>query len=103
MLPPHNLERELAMLQLDLYFRQHPEKAFTLALNYYLDYLNLADDHKQLQAEFEALQKENVRLKSSLQSRRSRSPEGAVRPGGLGGLASALPSFRLFAHASRRL
>lgn len=67
-LPEENLEREFEILSLTLDLQQHPERAVILAVNYYEDYLNLAEDYKLLRAEFEALQKENIRLKSRVTS-----------------------------------
>ena len=63
-LPEQNIEREFALISLALDLRKYPEKAFILALNYYEDYMSLADDYKQLQKDFERLQIENIRLKS---------------------------------------
>lgn len=65
-LPEHNPEREFAILSLTLYLQANPDKAVNLAVNHYEDKMNLADDYKQLRREFEALQIENIRLKSSL-------------------------------------
>lgn len=68
-LPEHKPEREFALTCLGLYLQQYPERASTLAFNHYEDYMNLADDYKQLRADFEALQKENIRLKSQINDR----------------------------------
>ena len=64
-LPEHKIEREFALIALALDLRQHPDKAFILTLNYYEDYMNLADDYKRLEANYEALRMENIKLKSS--------------------------------------
>lgn len=71
MLPEHNLEREFALLMLELYLKQFPERAKILAVNHYEDYMNLSDDYKLLRMSFEALQMENIRLKSALDAKRS--------------------------------
>lgn len=63
-LPEHNIEREFAILALTLDLQANPDKAAILAVNHYEDYMNLADDYKQLRADFEALQIENVSLRS---------------------------------------
>ena len=63
-LPEPTIERELALICLALYLQQHPERAATLALNHYEDYISLADDYKRLEKDFEALQIENIELKS---------------------------------------
>lgn len=68
-LPEHNLERELALISLAIDLQQHPEKAVTLALNHYEDYMSLLDDYKRLQKYYEVLQMENIRLKSALDNR----------------------------------
>ncbi len=67
-LPEENLEREFALLHLNRYLQQYPDKATILALNHYEDYMSLAEDYKLLRREFEALQIENIRLKSSCRS-----------------------------------
>lgn len=73
-LPSENIERELALLCLNLDLQQHPDKAKNLAVNYYEDYTNLTDAYKMLRREFEALQIENIRLKSSDNSTSPRLP-----------------------------
>ena len=65
-LPEHNIEREFAILQLTLYLQANPDKAAILAVNHYEDGMSLADDYKQLRAEYERLQQENIRLKSQI-------------------------------------
>lgn len=65
LLPEENIEREFAIISLTLYLKSHSDRAAILAVNYYEDYMNLADDFKQLRADFEALQVENIKLKST--------------------------------------
>ena len=64
-LPEQNPERELSLILLSRHLQQHPEQATILALNHYEDFMNLADDYKQLRADFEALQIEYFKLKSN--------------------------------------
>ena len=61
-----SLELELSVERLKRYLQQHPEKAAELALSYFEDFSVLAIEHKRLEQSHEALQIENLHLKSSV-------------------------------------
>ncbi len=60
-----SLELELSVERLKRYLQKHPEEAFKLAVSYFEDFSVLAIEHKRLEQNYQALQIENICLKSS--------------------------------------
>lgn len=59
-----NLELEFSVERLKRYLAENPTKAAELAIAHYEDFSVLALEYKQLQQKYEALQQENLGLKS---------------------------------------
>ena len=60
-----NLELEFSVERLKRYLAENPDKAAELAVTYFEDFSVLAIEHKQLERDYEAVQIENMKLRSS--------------------------------------
>ena len=60
-----SLELQFSSQRLKNYLQKNPHEAQELAVNYFEDFIVLAIEHKQLQADFEAMQQQLIQLQSS--------------------------------------
>ena len=58
-----SVEREFAIISLQKYLKDNPHLSRSLAVRYYEDFMDLAEDYKILSADFENLQAENIKLR----------------------------------------
>ena len=66
-----SLELQFSSQRLKNYLQKNPEEAQELAVTYFEDFRVLVIEHKQLQADFEAMQQQLIQLQSSTNSRNS--------------------------------
>jgi len=71
---PLPLEHQLPVERLKRFLQKNPDQARELAVNYFEDFLALANDCKKLQADFEALQSQLIQLQEQQQPKR-KSPQ----------------------------
>lgn len=50
------LESQLEVCKLKLYLQQHPEDAYQLAIDHFIDFLALVHEYKKLQAKHDLLE-----------------------------------------------
>ena len=65
------LELQFSSQRLKNYLQKNPQQAPKLAVDYFEDFMVLAIEYKQLQADFEAMQSQLIQLQSSTNPRNS--------------------------------